>query len=323
MQTIQVIEELSFIMLDIEIWGGAKKLQPADLAQNGIDITKLPPSALATLGQKRIIDKKELHCFHADKARAERLILKTGCRFLKGYMVPNKDIKVTNDGLLEIKDNFENNRTVFLDNYEDKIEEWIASNPPEWEPIIRAAVESRESVSSKIAFGFAPVALLTPPHITDEAGENINPALDEQVNNLYGQVCHEVRLAAKESFNTSFEKVSAVTRKALRPILAIREKLKGFSFLDPLFGETIAIIDEIILQLPKSGPIEGKSLDMVAGLVGRRLSNLGWALPPEPEPEEEIDEEEEPVNEGPAFHTSYPTGNPLPPQAIIAIEYDF
>ena len=120
MQTIQVIEELSFIMLDIEIWGGAKKLQPADLAQNGIDITKLPPSALATLGQKRIIDKKELHCFHADKARAERLILKTGCRFLKGYMVPNKDIKVTNDGLLEIKDNFENNRTVFLDNYEDK-----------------------------------------------------------------------------------------------------------------------------------------------------------------------------------------------------------
>ena len=52
---IEIIENLVVFMLDITIPQGSKKLRAEDLLANGIDISKLPPAALSTLGSKRFI----------------------------------------------------------------------------------------------------------------------------------------------------------------------------------------------------------------------------------------------------------------------------
>ena len=86
-----------------------------------------------------------------------------------------------------------------------------------------------------------------------------------------------IRKQARTAYQASYFNKPQVTRKALRPIYAMREKLSGLVFLDPLIPETIRVIDETLAALPDKGPLEGTTLNLLAGLVGRQLANLGRA----------------------------------------------
>lgn len=289
--TINIIDSLVVFILDITIPLGSKKLRPEDLAVNGIDISKLPPAALSTLGNKRFISPKELAPFQAMKRAAERLLIASGTRFLRGYAVPEAKADSLNTEILSLKKQFEDAKDLFLSRYEDAIEEWINQNPPEWANMIRSAVDSTAKVGRSLAFNFAAVKVTSPTQLKDDQGNQSNPGLDEQVSGLFGQLCHETRLAAKNAYEESYVGRLSVSRKALRPIASIREKLAGLAFLDPEVTVAIQSIDETLAKLPKTGPIEKTDLDMVAGLVGRRLANFGRTLPVEPEPVEPETEE--------------------------------
>ena len=220
------------------------------------------------------------------------MILSKGVRFLGGYAVPAEEAQGLADMLDDIKRRFDAHKQELLAKYPTEVEAWIGQNPPEWEPIIRCAVDPISYVDRALQFSFAPIAVSTPAGM-----EESNTGLDEEAEGLYGQLCHEVRVAARQAYEDSYSGKMQITRKALRPIQAIREKLAGMVFLEPdLIGKTIEDIDTTLNKLPKSGPIEGVDLNMVAGLLGRELSNLGRALPPEPiveeEPEPEVVAEE-------------------------------
>jgi len=76
----------------------------------------------------------------------------------------------------------------------------------------------------------------------------------------------------------------------------IREKLAGLLFLEPSIAETIQIIDDTLKKLPEGGSIKGTDLNMVAGLVGIQLANLGRMVTVEQVGEEEYGYEDEPNN---------------------------
>jgi len=150
-------------------------------------------------------------------------------------------------------------------------------------------------------------------------GMEENEGLQEETFGMMGQLYHEVRVAAKQAFEATFVGRREVNRKALRPILAIKEKLQGLSFLDPeTVSETITTINEVIGKLPKKGPINGSDLDMLAGLVGRRLANIGLPLPPETEPDAEPEETE--LEEEADF---FPVNSAALSTAITPIAFDF
>ena len=119
-----------------------------------------------------------------------------------------------------------------------------------------------------ISFNYAALDVKAPAEVA------VN-GLDEEVSSLYGQLCHEVRVAASHAFEKTFVGKKEITRKSLSPINAIREKLVGLLFLDPSISETIQIIDDTLQKLPADGAIKGTDLNMVAGLVGRQLANMG------------------------------------------------
>jgi len=77
--------------------------------------------------------------------------------------------------------------------------------------------------------------------------------LDEEVGSLYGQLCHEVQVAARHAFENSFVGKQEITHKTLRPIKLIRKKLVGLLFLDHSIAETIQIIDDTLAKLPEEG----------------------------------------------------------------------
>lgn len=80
--TVQALDQLIVVNLDIHIWTARKKLVPLDLGG-----AELPPEDLASLGSKRICNPEDLRTFGTLKARAVNLLERNGIRFLNGWAV--------------------------------------------------------------------------------------------------------------------------------------------------------------------------------------------------------------------------------------------
>ena len=275
-----VLEDIVLFILDIRLWTGRKKLKEEDLAVNGIDTSQLPPGTLASLGSKKVISTDALSPFQSMKREAEKLLLATGVRFLGGYAVPAEKAPEISERLRKLQSNFQAAKTDLLRQYDEQVRDWITANPPEWAPIIRASIDSVTTVDKALQFGFTPVTIQPPQTMSD------SEPLEAQTDGLYGQLCHEIRTMARTAFDASYTGKQSVTRKALRPINAIREKLVALAFLDQQIPPLIHSIDDTLNQLPLSGPIEGQYLNLLAGLLSRQLMRMG--LPAE----QQVDEEE-------------------------------
>lgn len=269
MNTQAILDQMILVVLNITLWQGRKALHSGDLALNGIDVDKLPPGTLATLGSKRIISPDAVKNFMSLKRQAMKLCLQNGVRFGgDGYAVPRGKVDALIFELKRLKEEFETAKAEFMSVYEEEVEKWIDSNPPEWAAVIRAAVDTPKHIKKVLSFKYAALEVKVPVGI-EECG------LDDEVDSLYGQLCHEVRVVARQAYENSFVGKQEITRKTLRPIKAIRGKLTGMLFLDPSIAETIQAIDDTLSKLPDQGVIRGTDLNMVAGLVGRQLANMG------------------------------------------------
>ena len=100
-----------------------------------------------------------------------------------------------------------------------------------------------------------------------------------------------------------------VTRKALNPILRLRDKLHGLGFVDPGIAPVVQRLDAGLAQLPKSGALEGEVLTQLMERVlllcsveqmERCAESLATIDPPEteePVKTQKSEHQEEPVIE--------------------------
>ena len=313
--TLHVLENIVLYVVDIRLWTGRKKLRPEDLAANGIDPDKLPPGSLASLGSKRIIGTEALSPFAAIKREAEKICLAKGVRFLSGYAVPVEEAQAISEKLLHLQARFVQAKSDLLQSYDEEVRRWIAENPHEWAPVIRAAVEPLAHVERALSFAYTPLRIDAPDSLED------SEALESQAQGLFGQLCHEVRTAARSAFEQSYVGKASVTRKALRPILAIREKLSGLVFLDAQVGAMISTIDTTLDELPSTGPIEGRDLNMLAGLLSRELSRMGLAATEGANDSEDEDTDEDAQQA--AQELTYPSRYPAAAQPATPLSWDF
>ena len=284
MKTQSILDQMILVVVKIAIWQGRKTVKMRDLVHNGIDVDKLPPESLAALGSKRIISPDKVKIFKTLRRDAMRLCRKNGVRFTgDSYAVPQGKVEAISQELMRIKGEFESAKTNFISVYEEEVEKWIDSNPVEWSPIIRASMESPSRINKSMSFNFAVLDVKAPEGLGDNG-------LDEEVNNLYGQFCQEVRSVARRAFDKLFVGKEEISKRKLRPIRLIREKLVGMLFLDPSIAETIEIIDDTLNRLPEEGTIKGTDLNMVAGLLGRQLANMGRVVTKEQVGDEDYDD---------------------------------
>ena len=297
MKTQSILDQMVLVVVKTAIWQGRKGIRKRDLALSGIDIDKFPPESLAALGSKRIVSPDKVKVFKSLRRDVMRLCRKNGVRFTNdSYAVPLGKVEMISQYLMKIKEEFESAKANFISQYEADVEQWIAANPPEWSPIIRASLESPGRVNKAMSFNYALLDVKAPEGI----GEN---GLDAEVNNLYGQLCHEVRSVARRAFDRLFVGKEEVSKSKLRPIKLIREKLTGMLFLDPSIAEAIEIIDDTLEKLPEAGSIKGTDLNMVAGLLGRQLANMGRVVRQENENEDVGEEATEVIAEAVNQHT--------------------
>ena len=293
-------------ILDIKLWTGRKTLRPEDLFAGGIDPKSLPPESLASLGSKRIIGKEALAPFAALKREAEKTCLAVGSRFLGGYAVPNEKVDQVKEELNRIKINFQQKRQDFLEHYDQQIAAWITKHPLQWQEVIQKAVEPVGTVKRSLQFHYTPIAIATPDGFDEDL-------LHAQADGLFGQLCHEIRQQARTAYQTSYQGKTKVTRKALRPILAIRKKLAGLSFLNPSVAEAVQAIDDAMALIPDQGALEGTSLNLLSGLLGRQLGNFGRQHTADDQ-ETDADDEDSLV---------MPTLPLLPAETVPSLAWDF
>jgi hypothetical protein len=253
-------DRLVFVNLDITCWSGRKSLTPEDL---GLDRAHLPPESLISLGDKQLIDPAALRTFTSLRGAAHRHCLAVGTRFLGGYAVPAARAQRLLDRLADLQRQYAAARTAFLATYDGRLAAWADQQPPQWQPLIRNALVPAEYVGGRLRFAVQAVRFGAPdPAVVTHGG------LTDALAGLSGQVCSEVAQLARDALAQSFQGKTAVTRRALGPVQAIRAKLAGLSFVDRRFQAVVGAIDGVLAAVPRRRPLTGWVLESLRQLLG-------------------------------------------------------
>lgn len=291
----RVLEEVVVIHPEIHLWSGRKRLRREDLKKISGD--QLPPSDLASLGSKRICDPKDVSVFEKIKRRVERDCQEVGIRFLGGYAIPERRFDELIGKVKQNEREFNVARQDFLQRYDQSIEGWVRSHS-QWAEVIRRAVSPLSVVERQLRFDFQ--VFRVQPLASYEARPE-ETGMQRKLDSLPAKLFQEVATEAGVALEQTFKGRSEITRRALRPIRRIRDKLDGLSFLDARVAPVVEWIDETLESVPKTGPIEGKTLNDIQATVyvladSEKLKELGASrlaqTPVDQDDDEEGDEAE-------------------------------
>lgn len=277
----QTLDEVLLFVLEVKLFHGNRKVNPTDLAAAlGVEVTQ---DDVFTLGVKRVFDKEFVNKLNRVKSAMERACLNAGTPFLGGYAVPDKKADSVSQELESLVLKGNSVKSDILANF-TKICDAYASQHPQWESVIKGNGFSETYVRDRIQFGWRAIRV--------SAGRSeglIADGLSEEVSGLLGSLLSGIAKAAERCIheslhqktvsggNTVVQKRTEVTRKAFRPLVAAREKLLGFYFLDPRLKPLCEMIDHVLATMPDDGPIDGVNLTNLFGLASI-LTNSKLAL---------------------------------------------
>ncbi len=244
----RILNQMSVITVDCTIWSGARRLKPEDLVlgQGG----QLPSDDVISLGSKKLCNREVLKPFNRLREQAGRLCARDGVRFLGGYAVPDSCVDELAQELDQLQSDFDHEKQMFLAQYDQHIQEWVQAHS-DFAEAIRKAVPDAGYVGQRLDFGYTVYKVTASPK---------PDKLNQQVNRLGSTLREEISREAQTLFEQTFKDKTKVTRKALRPIIRLRDKLNGLAFVDPDIAPLVQRLDEGLAQLPDRGSLEGEAL---------------------------------------------------------------
>jgi len=264
MNTVEVLEKLSVVMLQNTIWTGARRMRPEDIRLG--DGGQMPPEDVATLGSKKVCDPKALNIFHAIDNRMEKACSTVGTRFLKGYAVPDTALPDLTAQLDAQVAEFDQKKGGFLQQYDRGIEEWIAAHPG-YEQVIERSVLSADEVENRLNASYAIFRIGYAPVSQTEGG------LNQKVGGICETLYREIETEAREVFQGAFN--GTMTRRILRPIDRLLQKLDGLSFLDTGISRLVDALRTTLGALRVgTGPFTGSEAAQVLSVVNLLTSTI-------------------------------------------------
>lgn len=251
-----ILDQLAVVNLNVHIWTARKKLTVQDLGY-----ADLPPEDLASLGSKRICNPEALRVFGKLKARATTLLERHGIRFLSGWAIPLTHVATIMDELAIIRDEFNEAKEAFLQQYEQSIQDWITAHP-QWGNIIATSIVSEDYVRSRLDFRWQLFQIQQP-----EIGVSQEDTLLDDINALGDTLFDEIAKTATDTWHRCYAGKTEVTRKALSPLKGILTKLQGLTFVEPRVTPVVELLETAFLSIPRRGVIMGNTLIMLQGLV--------------------------------------------------------
>jgi len=258
LDTIQILDHLVVVNLNVHIWTARKKLVPLDLGG-----AELPPEELASLGSKRVCNPEDLRTFGALRARAVSVLDRSGIRFLGGWAIPEARIESVKQELISLRQAFNTAKESFLQGYDASVQDWIAKHP-QWGSIIVNSTVGEEYVRSRLDFCWQMFQVQPPRNVSPNHAED---DLYKDITHLGDTLFDEVAKAATDAWQRCYVGKTEVTRKALSPLKTIYDKLMGLTFIEPRVEPIAELLLTAFHSMPKRGPICGTALIMLQGLV--------------------------------------------------------
>lgn len=239
------LEQVSVVWLDINIWSGQTKLKPEDLKLG--QGSELPPTQFANLGSKKLLDPKRLNCFTAIKTQAHALLAKDGIRFMNGYAIPIAKAKDLAERLDDINKSFQFEKSQFLMEFEDLIEEWCRSYP-EYEKSIRSCSVNKSDLDKKINFSYQ-IFQIEPASVNADR-------LEQHSLSLYDSMIDEIIKVSNDFYYQSCHGKDWISARTRPTLVGLRDKIDGLSFLNGNFVNLVSLLNSCIYLYDKK--INGK-----------------------------------------------------------------
>lgn len=257
MQTVN-LQNLVVIDLLISGWTNSAKLKREDVLEA---TPHLPPEELSSVGSIHLIDPKTTAAFRAIKTKAERKLASKGVRFLNGVALPEAEAKQL---IKEMRDeeiaDYYAEKDDLINGYEQHLADNICKYP-DWAEVILAKAPSLEYLKAQIQFRVRPIKVAAA--LDDDMASDFL----EDVESLPDQLLVEIEKTAQQTWEQSFSGRETITRRALRPVKTMRDKLNAFAWLNGNARPLVAQIDATLQDVPVSGPIVGELRGRIDALV--------------------------------------------------------
>jgi hypothetical protein len=250
---VKVIDKMLVLAPDVRIWSARTRMRPEDYA----DRDSLPPEELASLGVKKLCPPEKLRVFGMLKSRATSLLSRHGIPFLPGsWLIPADTAAEIQEKLEDIRKEFDTAKEAFLAEYDGICSAWIDRHPG-YDAMLRGSMASPDHVRARLSFSWRAFAL----RVTRQS--NLRKEVEGLGNSVFEDIAREARVVMREVFTDR----DAVTQKALHPVSALADKLRGLAFLHPRIASAASLVQDCLERMPKKGPIEGTDLGMALAMV--------------------------------------------------------
>jgi len=252
---IKVADKMLVIAPAITIWSARRKMQAEDF---GDSKDALPPDEIASLGTKKLCPPERLRPFAMLKSRATSLLARHGIPFMVpgAWLVPADKAGEINKALEEIKADFDREKESFLGEYTRITSDWVLAHPDYAEMLARS-MASPDYVRSRLSFGWRAFSLKI------SRNSNIKGDLENLGNSVFADIAKEAKTVHREVFLDK----ETVTQKALNPIRALAEKLRGLSFIHPQVLAATSLVQSCLDRMPAKGEVAGSHLGEVLALM--------------------------------------------------------
>lgn len=247
----QVAGELVVVRVYTASFSGKQAVQAADLVG-----ATLPPADVFQPGYKQLLDPKALRPFPKLRQRAMRACLARGTRiFGESFAIPRRKWDAVAAELETIRKEWWQAVDSFIADYPRAVAVWADAHP-EWKALLLSKAPAAESIRERFLFSVVPYAVGA---VGEENGAAAQ-ALAGELGGLADQMLAEVAQDATEALAASFQGKVEVTRRALRPVKAILDKIEGLAFVSSGCAPLVQYIQERLDAVPKTGPVEGRPL---------------------------------------------------------------
>lgn len=215
----------------------------------------------------QVWDPKHRRPFGAARQKVRRLCSSLGTSLMGGYAIPVATFEDFKKEVMNIRDSFFKARDEFLKNLPTLVQEW-ADRHQQLSEVILAGCPSVNEATRAFRFDIQ-VCKVVPPE-AGASGDLKDNHLYTEVTGMAAQIAREIAQDVVESWGGSAG--GRTTAKVVGLIRRCHKKARALAFVHPKVAALADLIEEVLNEVPGTGPIEGPAYFKVVGLL-RMLSD--------------------------------------------------
>lgn len=252
---------LYVIDVPIRSIAGTHSITEEDL---GLQPGTLPPDELATLGNLKLVAKKQLDPGEKYRAQANRLLASVGVKAGPGRFVTEPVLQPTLDKLKEIQKDFYAWKATFLADLPDHLEARMSENP-EFAHLIKRYSPDINRIERRLSFDIDVYKIDIPK--ADPNHRVLSETLSREGNDISKRLITEIAEFVEKSHKGSIQKSQKLVKQNMGPLRdTLLPKVRSFQLLDSALTAVSAHLEAFITDVVNAIDAQPKGHAFLEGI---------------------------------------------------------